>query len=297
MISCKARNTVHDRRAARQARGFGLLEQRGSSPLRNRLPEPVPGRPLPRRPHAARPGCAACARALGALALGALLALALGPLPAARAAGPQATATPAASATPAAPEDVMTTSRPVTLLAVGDSLTAGYGLPASAALPAVVEALLRQEGLDVRLVNAGVSGDTPSGGLARLPGLLEERPDCAWLALGANDGLRGQDPALMEANLDAMLELFAARGVPVLLVGMRAMENYGSDYAARFDAVFPRVAARHGVPLHPFLLDGVALNPALNQDDGIHPNERGVAIVALGLLPGVRALVQAAARP
>ncbi|WP_084457697.1 arylesterase [Desulfocurvus vexinensis] len=261
-----------------------MLEQRGSAPLRGGLPGPVPG----------RPGRAAWARALGALALAALLTLALGPLPAARAAGPQATAAPT---TPAASEDTMSTPRPVTLLAVGDSLTAGYGLPASAALPAVVEALLRQEGLDVRIVNAGVSGDTTSGGLARLPWLLEERPDCAWLALGANDGLRGQDPALMEANLDAMLELFAARGVPVLLIGMRAMENYGADYAARFDAVFPRVAARHGVPLHPFLLDGVALDPALNQDDGIHPNERGVAVIARALLPGVRALVQAAARP
>jgi len=253
----------------------------------------MPDSPLPQTPRTAQTGHAAPGRArvLGALALAPLLALALalGPAPAARGADPASAAT--------TPEDTMSTPRPVTLLAVGDSLTAGYGLPASAALPAVVEALLRQEGLDVRIVNAGVSGDTTSGGLARLPWLLEERPDCAWLALGANDGLRGQDPALMEANLDAMLELFAARGVPVLLVGMRAMENYGADYAARFDAVFPRVAARHGVALHPFLLEGVALDPALNQDDGIHPNERGVAIIARALLPRVRALAQAAAQP
>jgi len=253
----------------------------------------MPDSPLPQTPRTAQTGHPAPGRArgLGALARAPLLALALalGPAPAARGADPASAAT--------TPEDTMSTPRPVTLLAVGDSLTAGYGLPASAALPAVVEALLRQEGLDVRIVNAGVSGDTTSGGLARLPWLLEERPDCAWLALGANDGLRGQDPALMEANLDAMLELFAARGVPVLLVGMRAMENYGADYAARFDAVFPRVAARHGVALHPFLLEGVALDPALNQDDGIHPNERGVAIIARALLPRVRALAQAAAQP
>jgi acyl-CoA thioesterase-1 len=237
---------------------------------------------------------ALCIRAARALRRAALLALAVVPLAlapgAARAAEP-------GGARPAHQEAPVSLPRPVTLLAVGDSLTAGYGLPASAALPAVIEALLRQEGLNVRVVNAGVSGDTTAGGLARLPWLLEEPPDCAWLELGANDGLRGQDPQRMEANLDAMLELFAARGVPVLLIGMRALENYGADYAARFDAVFPRVAGRHGVPLHPFLLEGVALDPALNQDDGIHPNKRGVEVIARALLPRVRELVLAAARP
>lgn len=254
-----------------------------------------PERParLRRTPGAPRSLALRGLRRLGAAAALLALALLLAPGAGARA---RAADRPA-PATASLQEAPMPASRPVTLLAVGDSLTAGYGLPVSAALPAVVEGLLRREGLDVRIVNAGVSGDTTSGGLARLPWLLEERPDCAWLELGANDGLRGQDPALMEANLDAMLELFRAKGVPVLLIGMRALENYGADYAARFDAVFPRVAARHGVALHPFLLEGVALDPALNQDDGIHPNERGVAIIARALLPRVRALVQAAARP
>lgn len=194
----------------------------------------------------------------------------------------------AADATP------MKQTRQITLLAFGDSLTAGYGLPADQSLPAELDRLLKADGYNVRMVNAGVSGDTSAGGLARLPWTLEEPVDAAILELGANDGLMGMDPAAMERNLDAMLSMFDERGIPVLLAGMRAIANYGENYARTFDAVFPRLAQKHDVMFYPFLLDGVVLDPTLNQADGIHPNAEGVREIASRMYPMVRELVEQA---
>jgi len=190
----------------------------------------------------------------------------------------------------------MKQTRQIILLALGDSLTAGYGLTSGAALPSLMEDMLRADNYDVRVINAGVSGDTTTGGLARLPWLLEDAPHCAWLELGANDSLMGRDPAAVEANLDAMLALFAGRDIPVLFIGMRAIANYGEDYTAAFDAVYPRLATKHQPLFYPFLLQGVALNPALNQLDGIHPNEKGTRAIADALYPLVRELVETALR-
>lgn len=182
-------------------------------------------------------------------------------------------------------------SRPVTVLALGDSLFAGYGLPAGRSVPDLLAERLRREGYDVRMVNAGISGDTSGGGLSRLPWLLRERPDVVMLELGANDGLMGMPPENLEKNLAAMLDLLAEKKIPVLLAGMRSLANYGPDYAARFDAVYPRLAGKYGAALLPFLLEGVAMRPELNQADGIHPNEAGAAKVADNLHPLLKGLV------
>ena len=143
----------------------------------------------------------------------------------------------------------------------------------------------------MRVINAGVSGDTTAGGNARLAWTLSEKPDAAILELGANDGLRGLDPAETEKNLRAMIGTFRRSGTPVLLAGMKAPPNYGKDYAERFAALFPRVAAETGALLYPFFLDGVAGNPALNQADGIHPTAAGVAVIVERILPSVEALL------
>ena len=184
---------------------------------------------------------------------------------------------------------------PVRILFLGDSLTAGYGLPPGAAFPHQVARRLTAEGYDIQVIQAGVSGDTTSGGLARLDWLLNDPagpPDAAVVALGANDGLMGLDPASMEANLDTILGVLAQRGIPTLLAGMLAMANLGPEYTQRYNAVFPRVAQRFGVRFAPFLLDKVAMRPSLNQADGIHPNEAGARKVAETILPQVRALVE-----
>ncbi len=186
------------------------------------------------------------------------------------------------------------TGEPVRILFLGDSLTAGHGLPPGVAFPDVVARRLTAEGYSIKLIQAGVSGDTTSGGLARLQWLLDDPagpPDAAVVELGANDGLMGLDPAGMEANLDAILSTLAKRHIPTLLLGMYAMANLGQDYTARYNAVFPRLAERHGVLFVPFLLEGVAMHPKLNQADGIHPNETGARLVAEHILPKVRQLV------
>ncbi|MBR9972566.1 arylesterase [Magnetospirillum sp. J10] len=180
---------------------------------------------------------------------------------------------------------------PVTLLALGDSLTAGYGLSAQDSFPAQLEAALRAKGRDVRVVNAGVSGDTSAGGLARLEWALADKPHAAIVALGANDGLRGLDPANMRANLDAIVGKLQAAGVKVLLAGMEAPPNLGPEYAAAYRAVFAQVAKARIVALYPFFLDGVAANPALNQKDGMHPTGPGVAIIVGRILPQVEKLL------
>ena len=182
-------------------------------------------------------------------------------------------------------------AEPVKLLALGDSLTAGYGLPSNEGFTARLEAALRAAGRDVRVVNGGVSGDTTAGGLARLDWALADRPDAAMVALGANDALRGLPPAEAERNLDAILTQLAAARIPVLLVGMRAPPNLGRDYAAAFDGIYARLAAKHGVALYPFFLDGVAAQRELNQQDGIHPDARGVAAMVERILPAVAALL------
>jgi acyl-CoA thioesterase-1 len=181
---------------------------------------------------------------------------------------------------------------PRQLLVLGDSLTAGYGLPASQAFTARLQAALDRAGLVVAVVNGGVSGDTSAGGLARLDWALGARaPEFAIVALGANDGLRGLPPDRMEENLDRIVERLQAKGAKVMLAGMYAPPNLGREYAERFRAAYANVAARRGVPLHPFFLDGVAGDAALNQPDGIHPNAAGVEVMVERILPAVRRLV------
>lgn len=180
------------------------------------------------------------------------------------------------------------------LLLLGDSLTAGYGLPASQAFPAKLDAALREAGIAVEIVNAGVSGDTTAGGLARLDWAIGDKaPEFAFVALGANDGLRGLDVDAMERNLDRIVEKLAARGSRVMLAGMLAPPNMGSDYSGRFRAVYPRVAHKHRAALYPFFLEGVVADPALNQADGIHPNPAGVDRIVTSLLPHLKQFLAA----
>lgn len=188
------------------------------------------------------------------------------------------------------------TDGPVRIAVLGDSLTAGYGLPPGAAFPARLGEALRGEGFAVEVSNAGVSGDTSAGGRARLEWTLADAPDILVVELGANDGLRRLDPARMEENLGFIIAKSRERGVRVLLAGMRAPGNLGKEYVRRFEAVFPRLSEAHGVPLYPFFLAGVAGVPALNQADGIHPNDRGVAVIVRGITPQVQALVEAVQR-
>ena len=188
--------------------------------------------------------------------------------------------------------DALAQTPPRRLLVLGDSLTAGYGLPASQAFPARLQAALDRAALAVAVVNAGVSGDTSAGGLARLDWAIGTRaPEFAIVALGGNDGLRGLPPDRLEENLDRIVERLQAKGAKVMLAGMYAPPNLGREYAERFRAAYANVAARRGVPLHPFFLDGVAGDAALNQPDGIHPNAAGVEVMVERILPAVRRLV------
>lgn len=184
------------------------------------------------------------------------------------------------------------------LLVLGDSLTAGYGLAREDGFTEQLERSLRAEGFDVVVINAGVSGDTSAGGLARLDWVLESAgsggPDAVLVELGANDGLRGFDPDVTYDNLDRILSRLAGRRLPILVAGMRAPPNLGHEYVDAFDAIFPRLAARHEVPLYPFFLDGVAAVPELNQADGIHPNRDGVAEIVRRITPAVKQLVKQA---
>jgi len=192
-------------------------------------------------------------------------------------------------------------AEPYTVLAFGDSLTAGYGLPRGQSLPDQLQAALKARGFDIQMINAGVSGDTTSGGLARLDWALEgvkgARIDLVILALGANDALRGIAPDLTRSNITAMIERLKARGIPVLLAGMVAPPNMGPEYAAAFNPIYSDLAARYDVPLYPFLLDGVAAEPTLNQDDGMHPNEKGVSVIVDRLAPMVADLLNERADP
>ncbi len=180
---------------------------------------------------------------------------------------------------------------PVRLLILGDSLSAGYGLPHDEGFESQLTAALKAHGIEVRVIDGAVSGDTSAGGRARLDWVLGDAPDAAVLELGANDGLRGLDPAEMRANLSAILDTLAARHIPVLLTGMYAPPNLGPDYERQFRAVFDDLARRPGVLYDPFFLEGVARAPDLTQPDGLHPNAEGVRRIVARILPDVERLV------
>ena len=179
---------------------------------------------------------------------------------------------------------------PVKILALGTSITQGYGLPPGTDFTVQLQAALKRDGIDVVVTNAGVSGDTSAGGLARLDWSLADHPNAVILELGGNDMLRGIAPAETEKNLRAILARLRNAHVP-LLTGMHAQRNLGADYVKQFDGIYPRLAKEAGVLFYPFILDGVALNPKLNQADGMHPNSAGVKIVVARILPLVKKLV------
>jgi acyl-CoA thioesterase-1 len=178
-------------------------------------------------------------------------------------------------------------STPVKLAILGDSLAAGYGVKPEQSIPARLEAALKAQGRPVAVINHGVSGDTTAGGLDRVDWMLADKPDIVMVELGANDALRGLDPATAERNLDAIITKLKAAGVTVWLAGMLAPRNFGPEYTQQFDGLYKRLAEKYNVPLYPFFLDGVAQDAALNQADGIHPNPKGVDIVVERLLPFV----------
>ncbi len=183
-------------------------------------------------------------------------------------------------------------SKPVVLLALGDSLTAGLGLLPSEAFPARLETALKAKYPDLSIINGGVSGDTAANGLARLDWALTDDVNGLIVELGANDALRGLDIGQTEAALDGIMAKAKARGLPVLLLGMRAPPNMGPDYTVRFDGLYPALSKKYDALLYPFYLDGVAALPNLNQADGIHPNSRGVDEIVTRIMPKVEELIQ-----
>jgi acyl-CoA thioesterase-1 len=186
-----------------------------------------------------------------------------------------------------------TMAKPVKMVVLGDSLSAGYGLPGAAAFPVRLQKALDTKGIKVDMINAGVSGDTSSGGRERLDWSVPAGTEAVILELGANDALRGTDPAVTRAALSDIITKLKARGIKVLLCGMVAPPNYGSDYAARFNAIYPDLAKSFGVTLYPFFLDGVAADAKLNQSDGMHPTAEGVDVVVKNILPTVEAFLGA----
>ena len=186
--------------------------------------------------------------------------------------------------------------RPLRVVALGDSLTAGYQLPASAAFPAVLEKELKASGVPVEIANAGVSGDTASQGLARLDWSVPDGTDAVIVALGANDALRGLDPAGTRRALDQIVSRLKARGIAVMLAGMYAPRNLGADYIRSFDSIYPELAAKYGVPLYPFFLDGIVGDPKYNLSDRMHPNPEGVRIMVSRILPAVQAFLGSLAK-
>lgn len=175
-----------------------------------------------------------------------------------------------------------------TILAFGDSLTAGYQLRPGEGFAPQLEAALKAKGRAVTVVNAGVSGDTTAQGKARLAWVLaglKTKPDLVILELGANDMLRGQPPATARANLDAMITTFKAKGIPIVLAGMLAQPNLGANYARDFNGLYPALANKHGVALYPFFMDGVAAVPGMQLGDGLHPTPKGVKVIVNRMLP------------
>ena len=184
--------------------------------------------------------------------------------------------------------------RPLQIVALGDSLTAGYGLPANEAFPVRLQQALAAKGVVAEVANAGVSGDTASNGLARLDWSVPDGTDAVILELGANDALRGIDPKVTRGALESMLAKLKARHIPVLLCGMLAPRNMGPEYATAFDAIYPDLAEKYGAILYPFFLGGVATEAKLNQHDGLHPTAAGVDRIVENILPDVQRLVTAA---
>lgn len=182
-------------------------------------------------------------------------------------------------------------AEPVEIVALGDSLTAGYGLDPGESFPEQLQAVLEDRGYDVSVANAGVSGDTAADGLARLEWSVPAEADIVIVELGANDALRGIDPALTRQALSELLAKLVAREHTVLFAGMLAPRNLGDDYAAAFDAIYPELAAEYGTAFYPFFLEGIATDPALNQADGIHPNAEGVSRIVEAIAPLVEELV------
>lgn len=182
-------------------------------------------------------------------------------------------------------------ARPVKLVAFGDSLTAGYNLPGSAAFPVKLEQVLRRKGVAVEIVNAGVSGDTAQAGLERLDWSVPEGTDGVIVELGANDALRGIDPAQTRQSLDAIITRLKQRGIAVMLAGIYAPRNLGADYAKRFDAIHRELAEKHGLVLYPFFLEGIAGDRALNLPDGLHPTAEGVDVIVRSILPTVERFI------
>ena len=176
-------------------------------------------------------------------------------------------------------------------MALGDSLTAGYGLAANEAFPVRLQRALAAKGIAAEIANAGVSGDTTSGGLARFDWSVPDGTDAVILELGANDALRGVDPKVTRGALDALLRRLGERHIPVLLCGMLAPRNLGAEYGAAFNAIYPDLAKAYGAILYPFFLDGVATDPKLNQRDGLHPTAAGVDVIVEKILPAVERLV------
>jgi acyl-CoA thioesterase-1 len=203
------------------------------------------------------------------------------------------TAATAFAQTPAAQTPVGHVTKPIKMVVLGDSLSAGLGLPAPAAFPVRLQKALEAKGIAVDMINAGVSGDTSSGGRDRLDWSVPEGTEAVILELGANDALRGTDPAVTRAALSDILTRLKARKIAVLMCGMVAPPNYGSDYAARFNSIYPDLAKSFAVPLYPFFLEGVAASRKLNQADGLHPTAEGVDIIVNNILPTVQALVGA----
>ena len=181
--------------------------------------------------------------------------------------------------------------KPVKIVVLGDSLTAGYGLNVQDAFPSKLEAALKVKGHAVELINAGVSGDTATGGLERFDWSVPPDADALILELGANDALRGVAPDVTRSALDRILAKVGERKIPVLIAGMKSPPNMGADYVAKFDAIFPELAKKHNALLYPFFLDGVAADDKFNQRDGMHPNADGVDVIVKGILPKVEELI------
>jgi acyl-CoA thioesterase-1 len=181
--------------------------------------------------------------------------------------------------------------RPLKIVALGDSLTAGFGLPAGDAFPVKLATALKAKGISVEIVNAGVSGDTASGGAERLDWAVPEDTQAVILELGANDSLRGIDPKITRKAMDAMVKKLTDRHIPILICGMLAPPNLGSDYGAKFNSIFPDLAKQYGTLLYPFFLTGVVGDETLNQRDGLHPTAKGVDVIVAKILPAVEELI------
>lgn len=188
-------------------------------------------------------------------------------------------------------QSALADNAPTRILVLGDSLVAGHGLPQDKAFPEILQQALLQDGVAVSVINAGVSGDTTAGGLARLDWSLADNPDAAIIVLGGNDLLRGLDPDATYRNLEAIIDRFKAENIAVLLAGMQAPRNFGTDYVNAFDQIYIRLAARSDIVFYPFFLDGVAMVPDLNLGDGMHPNEAGIREITQRIMPSVQALL------